>query len=373
MNLLPAVQLRKIESHLSSLVDRSMRADGLQGLEDQVRAFVLAGGKRVRPQLCVWTWEKIQGSGLTVQILAPSSTGAFSLPDADPPTSNPLLDLACAWELFHAFLLAHDDIIDASDARRDQPALHVRLASLDGDCPIFGRNLAIVAGDLLFTACFELLHDIDLPDPAYRQILKLFSRTARTTGFGQAVDICASHTPLDQLSEETLLREYLWKTAAYTFEGPMLSGAILAGASEASQAAISRFALALGQAYQLQNDIIDLTSPAHDGCDLVQGKRTVTLLRTRAGMSISCKSELDKTLDTIQKLSTTKGAAVPLAESLRRDLCASGVVEKTGTIVDGLITDARRAADAPVLGEPLRAGLHSILDALNKQYFARVT
>ena len=57
--------------------------------------------------------------------------------------------------------------------------------------------------------------------------------------------------------------------------------AILAGASEGAQRAISRFALALGQAYQLQNDLLDLSQPVHEGSDLVQGKRTIALVRAR--------------------------------------------------------------------------------------------
>ena len=365
MKLLTPSELSRVDAHLGQLVDRFMSAEGLTGLRDAVRAFVLAGGKRIRPQLCLWTWQKVSSEQSAVGSEQSAVGGEQSA------VSPALLDLACAWELFHAFLLAHDDIIDASDSRRDQPALHRRLASLDSDCPIFGRNLAIVAGDLLFTACFQLLHDIDLPDPAYRKVLKLFSQTASTTGFGQAVDICAAHTPLDDLSEETLLREYLWKTAAYTFEGPMLSGAIVAGASDSALGAVSRFALSLGQAYQLQNDIIDLRSPAHEGCDLVQGKRTVTLMRARSGMSTRRKRELDNTLDEIRRLTGADTRAITLAEILRRDLCEDGVVEKTGTIIDDLIDRAKCAADDPVLGTPLREGLHSILKALNQKYFVR--
>lgn len=200
----------------------SCEAAGLSTLNSAIRRFVLSGGKRVRPQLCLWAYDAVRGG-------------------AAPPLE--LLDLACVWELFHAFLLAHDDIIDASDTRRNEPSLHRQLASLDGECLRFGTNLAIVAGDLLYCALMRLLHEVDLPDPTYRSVLRLFSRVACTTGFGQAVDICQSHAPLEEMTEATVLRGYHWKTAAYTFEGPMLCGAVAAGLGEAACRPLSTFAL----------------------------------------------------------------------------------------------------------------------------------
>ena len=87
-------------------------------------------------------------------------------------------------------------------------------------------------------------------------------------------------------------RQYHWKTAAYTFEGPMLSGALLAGLGEPAGGPCPPSPCALGQAYQLQNDLVDLGGAAHEGCDLVQGKRTVTLLRARSAMPDGQRAQL---------------------------------------------------------------------------------
>lgn len=368
MKFVCSTDSQQLESHLDALLCRVLCADGAEGLSplsESIRQYVLAGGKRVRPQLCMWAYRKARGDGEgLVQVLQSCRVKADGSDARALPAS--VLDLACAWELFHAFLLAHDDIIDEAGMRRDRPSLHRQLASLDGGCPKFGTGLGIVAGDLLFSAAIRLLHEIDLPPGPYREVLRLFSRIACTTGFGQAIDICQSHAPLDQVCEQTLLREYHWKTAAYTFEGPMLSGAILAGASHGAQDAISRYALALGQAYQLQNDLADLARPAHDGCDLIQGKRTVTLLRARAGMSQPARQDFDARLFALR---SANGQAAALAERLRQELRATSALGDTEALIADFLRAARAAAGSPSLCEPMRAGLGQVLDTLQARYF----
>ncbi|CAN5344217.1 polyprenyl synthetase family protein [soil metagenome] len=347
MNLLGDEQLAHVEAHLRSVLSRLLRAEGLSRVNQIITDYVLAGGKRIRPQLCVWT-HSIAGAG-----------GAHG---------DALLDLACVWEIFHAFLLAHDDIIDDSDLRRDQPSLHRRLESLDGHSPKFGANLAIVAGDLLFSSAVRLLHELDVPAAIYREQLKLFSRIACTTGFGQAIDICQSHAPLTKIPEELLLREYHWKTAAYTFEGPMLSGAILAGMNAQGQREISRYALALGQAYQLQNDLIDLAGDVHEGCDIVQGKRTITLMRARAAMDEQTRSAFDRKL---AELKSANGHTLTIAQALRIELRQAGAVDRTRELIESFLADARKSAASDALPDALRGGMIAMLESLQTQYFAR--
>ena len=390
LNLLSDEDLAGLELHLRRVLARALapaddsqadsqahaRADapaGVSPLRDAVSAYVLHGGKRLRPQLCVWTFRCAVGGREWVvggeereareeNAARPSPPTTYSLP----PT--PLLDLACAWELFHAFLLVHDDIIDGADRRRDRPSLHRHLQSLDSDCARFGVNLGIVAGDLLFGAAMRLWHEADLPPDQYRAALRLFSRIACTTGFGQAVDIVQGHVPLDEVREHTLLREYHWKTAAYTFEGPMLTAAILAGLGEGARAAISRFALALGQAYQLHNDVADLLAPAHEGCDLVQGKRTVTLIRARAAMAGPDRRSLDRRLDELGGVGGREG--VRLAETLRRELISQGAAGRTRALVDEFLLTAAAAARDPALPPALATGLTGLLGTLRHGYFA---
>ncbi|MDB5297324.1 MAG: geranylgeranyl diphosphate synthase, partial [Phycisphaerales bacterium] len=207
MDLLSREQRHRLESHLGPLVERVLRgcggADappavgGSRGpLVETIRQFVLDGGKRVRPQLCLWAYAHARPDGGGIGRSGSDVGGPTAVPS---PAAFPsaVLDVACAWELFHAFLLCHDDIIDRSDRRRGRPTLHHRLAGLDGGSVVFGANLGIVAGDLLCVGSMRLLHELDLTGTdggpaltaaAYQRLLKLFSRVACETGFGQAVD-----------------------------------------------------------------------------------------------------------------------------------------------------------------------------------------
>ncbi|MDB5294674.1 MAG: geranylgeranyl pyrophosphate synthase, partial [Phycisphaerales bacterium] len=191
----------------------------------------------------------------------------------------------------------------------------------------------------------------------------------------QAVDIIQSHVPIGEEDERTVLRGYHWKTAAYTFEGPMLSGALLAGLGDAAQAAVSRFAAAVGQAYQLHNDLLDLTTTARDGCDLVQGKRTPTLLRARLALPPASRRALDDRLETIQRAgaSATGGRrAVQLAEDLRQDLLAGGAADRTQAAIDQLLADARAATVDPALPPRFAAATAGLLASMGATYFAAI-
>jgi geranylgeranyl diphosphate synthase type I len=351
--------------HLNGLVDRVLggvtgqgsapaSADATRGpLLETMRQFVMQGGKRVRPQLCLWSFQN-----------------ALSDED-DRPVPAAAMDVACAWELFHAFLLAHDDIIDGADRRRGAPTLHHRLASLDSGSLVFGSHLGIVAGDLMCVGSLRLLHELDvdslgLSASAYRELLRLFSRVACETGFGQAIDIVQSHVPMEQVDEAVVLQGYIWKTAAYTFEGPMLTGALLAGLGERARSAVSRFALAIGQAYQLHNDLLDLTTEAHDGSDIVQGKRTPTVLRARLAMNAERRRSFD---ERFARVASSGPAGVPLAEALRLELVADGAIDRTQALIEDLLAEARSATEDPALPPRLAAATTGLLAGLAAKYF----
>lgn len=347
MKLLPDDQLRRFESHLTAICRTCVADIDSPLLCERLVTYVRLGGKRIRPQLVLWTHAHA------------------TAPDA--PAPDAVLDVAAAWELFHAFLLVHDDIIDGSDQRRDQPSLHRQLQSLDSDSPRFGCNLGIVAGDLFYAWANRLLSDLDVPATVYRDMHRLFARVATTTGLGQAVDVMQSHAPLERRDEATLLREYHWKTAAYTFEGPMLSGAILAGLGERPRKAISRFALALGQAYQLQNDLDDLARPVHPGCDLMEGKRTLTLLQHRNSLDEAGRLSLDATLAAITAPDVD---ALLLAEHLRAQLIESEVaIGGTQAMIRSLLSEARDATADDSLPAGLRKGMGLLLANLRSGYF----
>lgn len=348
LNLVSNEQLHRFDEHFRYKLGQTLDIPDLASLSQLMQLYACRAGKRLRPQLVIWTY-----------------LNAIDDSNGSPPSV--LLDVASAWEIFHAFLLIHDDIIDGSDQRRNQPALHKQLQSLDSNSPRFGMNLGIVAGDLMYAATQRILADLDTDAESYRQLHRLFARVASLTGFGQAVDILQSHAPLESCDPQTLLREYRWKTAAYTFEGPMLSGAILADLSDHARQAISDFALSLGQAYQIQNDLMDLLTPVSEGSDLVEGKRTLTLLLARSAQTPTERKAFDDVLGVIQSIPLEQ--AIPLAERLRTKILQTRAVQQTTDIIRDLLETSAAALQTRALPGSLGRSMRSILELMQQAYF----
>lgn len=348
LNLISDKQFEDFDKHFRSKLDQTLDIPHLASLSHLMKLYACRAGKRLRPQLVIWTYM--------------NACEGF---ESSPPPS--VMDVASAWEIFHSFLLIHDDIIDGSDQRRSQPALHKQLQSLDSDSPRFGINLGIVAGDLMYAVTQRILADLDTSAEAYRQLQRLFARVASLTGFGQAVDILQSHTPLESCDARTLMQEYHWKTAAYTFEGPMLSGAILANLSDPACQSISDFALSLGQAYQIQNDLIDLLKPVSEGSDLVEGKRTLTLLLARSAQGLAERDAFDDALNLIQNAPLEQ--ALPLAEQLRSRILQTQAVQQTTDIIRDLLETSASSLKSRTLPDSLRRSMRLILDRMQETYF----
>jgi geranylgeranyl diphosphate synthase type I len=234
-------------------------------LEPAARAleeFILTGGKRIRPAFCYWGWRGAGGE----------------------PYSPAVVGAAAALEMLHACALIHDDIMDASDTRRGRPSMHRRFADLHRDAQMrgrpveFGTAAAILLGDFCLAWCDDVLDECALPAPVLRAAKSLFSLMQTELIAGQYLDM------LGQAAGMTLVdyarRVIRYKTAKYTIERPMHLGGIIAGADEALLAAYSAFALPLGEAFQLRDDVLgafgdpgETGKPAGD--DFREGKRTV--------------------------------------------------------------------------------------------------
>lgn len=229
-------------------------------------AYALSGGKRLRPAFCYWSFLGAGGEA------------------ADPV----VIDAAAGLEMFHAAALIHDDIIDRSELRHGSPTAHVQLKSLHhemawaGDPDLFGEATAVVAGDMALVYSNKLLAGTSL---AARRV---FEEMQVEVNVGQSLDIIGAAQGLGlPTDDERAQRIRYYKTAKYTVERPMHLGVALADPSRSPrvEAAISEFALPLGDAFQLTDDILGVFGdPAVTGKpvgdDLRQGK--VTLLAALA-------------------------------------------------------------------------------------------
>ncbi|RAE58044.1 polyprenyl synthetase family protein, partial [Burkholderia multivorans] len=203
--------------------------------------------KRIRPVLLWWGFQLAAGSELT-----PGSQARTGLAEA-----------AASLELLHAAALIHDDVIDHSDPRRGAPALHRQFESLhaslgyEGDGEAFGVSAAIVIGDICLALSEELFESAQDRLGASVPAQRLRQQMRRDVMVGQFLDVRAEVIPLDDARIGERAWEVLsFKSAKYSVEQPLLLGAALGGADDAQLAALSRFGLPLGQAFQLRDDVL---------------------------------------------------------------------------------------------------------------------
>ncbi|MHB9096585.1 MAG: polyprenyl synthetase family protein [Syntrophales bacterium] len=228
-----------------------------------IRYSLLAGGKRLRPVLCLAAAEAVGGAcGL-------------------------VLPVACALELIHTYSLIHDDLpaMDNDDYRRGRPTSH----------KVFGEDIAILAGDALLTEAFHLMTRRELmPGMPPERLLDVVREIAEAAGLfgmvgGQALDIRAEGKESDP---ETLYRMHRLKTGAM-IRVSLRAGAILAGASDEQLDSLSTYGEQVGLAFQITDDILNVEGDRtllgkETGSDAARGKVTFPALlgmeasRTRA-------------------------------------------------------------------------------------------
>ena len=232
-----------------------------------IRDFLHRSGKRIRPILFLISYQ-----GYTKK-------KGFSY--------EKLLRCSLSLELLHDFLLAHDDVIDKSALRRGKPALHrlfnMKLGVSGKD--ELGSNLGIVAGDIIFTMAIDALLSFSEDPSRKEQALKIFIRTAAATGIGEFIDVVNNVKKIEKITKKEVFLTYTLKTAKYTFEGPLLIGAVLAGADKEETQKLSRLGIILGQAFQIQDDLLDTFSSSEKIgkpvlSDLNESKKTLLVWKT---------------------------------------------------------------------------------------------
>lgn len=213
-----------IDAELTRLLDQA--SDAPARLREAMAYSLLGGGKRIRPALCLGAAQVVGNS--IEEALVP----------------------ACAIEAIHAYSLVHDDLpaMDDDELRRGRPTVHIA----------FDEATAILAGDALQTAAFEWLANAPLLDADTR--LKMVAELARASGQsgmvgGQAIDLASVGKALSLDDLETMHRH---KTGAL-IEASVRIGALTAGDHARERLpALSRYARALGLAFQVQDDLLDI-------------------------------------------------------------------------------------------------------------------
>ncbi|MBB5109958.1 polyprenyl synthetase family protein [Streptomyces spectabilis] len=257
----------RVDAVLHEFLDAKVRTAAAGCLPAEVvqvlHGFVFAGGKRIRPLLCTVGWHAAGGHGVP----------------------EPVVRVAAALEMFHAFCLIHDDVMDNSATRRGRSTVHRALAAAyPGDdgaaADRFGAHAAILVGDLALVWADEILHTAGLTAAQLAAVMPLIAVMRTEVVFGQYLDLLATGYPGQDI--EAILRIAHYKTARYTVERPLHTGAALAGADTGVRNALSAYALPIGEAFQLRDDLLGVYgSPERTGKsnldDLCEGKATVLL------------------------------------------------------------------------------------------------
>ncbi|AYF30532.1 polyprenyl synthetase [Micromonospora tulbaghiae] len=321
------------------------------GFAATARDCVLAGGKRVRPTFAYWGWRGVVGG--------------------EEPLCSVLPALS-ALELLHTFALVHDDVMDASDTRRGLPTAHRaaaarhRAAGHTGDADRYGEAVAVLIGDLCMVWADRLMAHAAVPADRLLDVRRCYDQMRVETVAGQFLDVLGENDSANWTVDRAL-RVARYKTASYTVQRPLLFGACLAGADADDPliAAYTRYGLAVGEAFQLRDDLLGVygdpqTTGKPAGDDLRTGKPTALLMLARqladpaqrralerAG-SVTSAREVDRLADVVRDTGATARVERMISDRVTEALAALGTApidETARTALTGLATaaTARRA------------------------------
>jgi geranylgeranyl diphosphate synthase type I len=282
---------------------------------EAVATLVDAGGKRLRPSFCL---------------------SGFLAAGGDPACESVAVDAAAALEVLHAFALLHDDILDDSPLRRGKPTAHERHAAVHraagwaGEPRRFGEGVATLAGDLAHIYADRLVSA--LPPPAR----EIWHELRTEIVIGQYLDI---RVAAERIADPGLSRWVaICKSGRYTVHRPLTLGAAIAGRLDLAPA-FTRYGAALGEAFQLRDDLIDAF-----GDSTVSGKPTGSdFAQQKMTLLVALASERD---ERIAWLLSGKGAGEATLAQIITELDVRGEIECR---IDHLVAQAQvEIAAAPV-------------------------
>ncbi len=248
--------MKELLKEKAAIIDRALDAylpprDNLQSvIYDAMRYSLFAGGKRLRPILMLETAKMCGGA------------------------ENEVLPFACAMEMIHTYSLIHDDLpaMDNDDLRRGKPTNHIK----------YGEAVAILAGDALLNKAFEIVSEYGGKNPARAmKAVSILAKSSGTEGMigGQIVDM---ESEGKEITRDTLEYLHSLKTGAI-IRSSCVIGAVVSDADEALVSAADEFARNLGIAFQIRDDILDVTGDEAElgkpiGSDARENKNTYVTL-----------------------------------------------------------------------------------------------
>lgn len=273
---------------INSALNDMLRPDGSEQrrIQEAMAHSLLAGGKRLRPILCMAAAEAVGGSATTV------------------------LQAACAIEMIHTYSLIHDDLppMDNDQLRRGKPTCHVQ----------FDEATAILAGDALLTFAFEILSAMDVPSPDSAEkrlcVISTITKAVGAQGMieGQMRDMASEGTLLDQ---KQLQQMHELKTGAL-IEASTVTGGLLSNGTKAQINHLKHYAHHIGFAFQITDDILNVEGNPKQmgkaaGTDTMAGKNTYPALLGLKNSKLMAEKLVNNALQALEKFDNK---SVPLRE-----------------------------------------------------------
>ena len=288
--------LKSVAHQIDGMIDRYF--NHMPGELNEASAHLLnAGGKRLRPAVVMLAAEAVRHG-----------------------SSSDVMPAALALEVTHTFTLIHDDIMDGDSLRRGVPTVHTKW-----DMPT-----GILAGDVLYARAFEFISQAKAGDAAKVRATSLLARACADICEGQHMDMSFEHRT-DVTEEEYL--QMVEKKTGVLYAAAAAIGGTLAGGNERQVQALYQFGLNTGIAFQIQDDLIDLLTPADksgkdQGSDLREGKQTLIMIMARK-----------KGVDLLKYRRKLSPADIKTAI---QELTDAGVIDEVKNKALGLVADSNR-------------------------------
>jgi geranylgeranyl diphosphate synthase type I len=256
---------RKLARYFSRKLKEIQAGPSAKNAVKSIRDLTLAGGKRLRAAFMYWGYRAAQGTEI-----------------------EKIIEASMSIELTHIFLLIHDDIIDRDDFRHGVATIHKRYENLAKRFyrkiePVhFGNSMALIVGDMAAAFGNDIIFNSRFAPEKKQEALSKLQEIVTNTVSGEILDITLEAK--GRATEREILEVHRNKTAKYTVEGPLHLGALLAGANENKLRILSDYALPVGIAFQIQDDVLgaygDEKKLGKPVCsDLREGKQTLLVCK----------------------------------------------------------------------------------------------
>lgn len=333
---------KEIEKYFDKVIKESKEKDLLtaEALK-YVKKMTLASGKRLRPALMYFGYLGVGGK-----------------------ERKKIMKAAVSIELIHMFLLIHDDIIDRDVKRHGVDSLNFYFAKYarknfrKKDAEHFGDSVAIIIGDMLEAYGNKIILESSFSERLIMKTLTKLQDIIVSTVMGQAKDIHMEHK--GSASEKEIIKMYEYKTAKYSIEGPLHLGMLLAGASGKDLKPINRYAIPIGIAFQIQDDILGVFGSEKKlgksvRSDIEEGKRTILLAKAFEKADRKEKKELQRIMNK-EKIDEKD------VQSFQRIMIGTGALEYANNLAKAYIESGKKSLRGVKLAQEAKDFLLGIAD-----------